>query len=170
MKKIIYISFISLGLIACQENTSNENKSEEAAVQETVAVNYEVFGEEISPEGVISYEDFKHEFESQDTVKVKLAGSIDKTCTVKGCWMKVNVAEGEEPMHITFKDYGFFVPKEGMENKATIFEGIAYVDTISVDMLRHYAEDEGLSIEEIAAIKEPEVVVTFEASGVLIAD
>jgi hypothetical protein len=167
MKKIIYISFLSIGLISCQGNMSNENVSEE--VIEEPAVSYAVFGEEITAEGIVSYEEFKSKLEASDTVKVKLAGNIDKTCTVKGCWMKVKVAENEEPMHITFKDYGFFVPKEGMENKATVFEGIAYMDTISVDMLRHYAEDEGLGLEEIEAIKEPEITVTFEASGVLIA-
>ena len=82
--------------------------------------------------------------------------------------MKVNVDGVEEPMHVTFKDYGFFVPKEGMEDKEAIFEGIAFVDTLSVDMLRHYAEDEGKSQEEIDAITEPELAYTFEAIGVII--
>ncbi len=166
MKKLIYIGILCVGLWSCQENS---NTNEEVQEPEVVAINYSTFGEEITAEGIVSYEEFKSKLESSDTVKVKLAGNIDKTCTVKGCWMKVNVTENEEPMHITFKDYGFFVPKEGMENKAAIFEGIAYMDTISVDMLRHYAEDEGLSLEEIEAIKEPEITVTFEASGVLIA-
>ena len=128
MKKIIYISFLSIGLIACQGNTANENASEEV-IEESI-VSYEVYGDEITAEGVVSYEAFLSQLESSDTVSVKLAGNIDKTCTVKGCWMKVNVNENEDPMHITFKDYGFFVPKEGMENKATVFEGIAYMDTI----------------------------------------
>jgi hypothetical protein len=137
-------------------------------------VNYSLlktdFGEKITEEGAISYEEFAILLEESDTVQAKLIGEIEKTCTVKGCWMKVNIAGEEDPMHITFKDYGFFVPKEGMENKAAIFEGIAFVDTISVEMLQHYAEDEGLSEEEIAAITEPEIVVTFEASGVLIGE
>lgn len=167
MKSLLSACLLSFTLIACQ---NSEAPQENIEVEEVIEnpVSYSFYGEEINADGVVSYEEFSSQLNKQDTVKVKLAGNIEKTCTVKGCWMKVNVEGQEEPMHITFKDYGFFVPKEGMEDKATIFEGIAYVDTISVDMLRHYAEDEGLSVDEIAAIKEPEVVVTFEAAGVLI--
>lgn len=166
MKTLLYTCFLSIGLLACQNNEPTEVK-EVIEVVET-PISYTIYGEEISSEGVVTYEEFTNKLKSQDTVQVKLAGTIDKTCTVKGCWMKVNVPGQDEAMHITFKDYGFFVPKEGMEDKEAIFEGVAYVDTLSVDLLRHYAEDEGLSVEEIAAINEPEVVVTFEALGVLI--
>ena len=154
--------------ISCQENTQKDDKANDESTQIEVAIDYSTYGEKINAEGVISYDEFAIQLQDKDTVQVKLAGNIEKTCMVKGCWMKVNVSGDEDPMHITFKDYGFFVPKEGMENKQAIFEGIAYVDTISVDMLRHYAEDEGLSADEIAAINEAEVAVTFEASGVLI--
>ncbi len=170
MKKFIYTLILPFGLFACQnaqENTSTEKQEVEELKE---AINYTVYGDEINAEGVVSYDEFASLLNEKDTVEVKLSGEIDKTCKVKGCWMKVSVEGEEVPMHITFKDYGFFVPKEGMEDKAAIFEGIAFVDTISVEMLRHYAEDEGLSEEEIAAITEPEVVVTFEASGVLIED
>lgn len=167
MKSIITVIALSIALSACQSNSNPENTIEEEIVIET-PVNYAFYGEEISSEGIMSFEEFETKLSEKDTVEVKLAGNIDKTCMVKGCWMKVDVEGVEEPLHVTFKDYGFFVPKEGMESKETIFQGIAYVDTISVDMLRHYAEDEGLSVDEIAAIKEPEVVVTFEAAGVLI--
>ena len=170
MKTLIYITFLSLGLYACQGDSQSETKDDEKTKTEEVVVNYNVYGEEITSDGIVSYDEFASLLTASDTVQVKLAGAIAKTCKVKGCWMKVNVDGVEEPMHITFKDYGFFVPKEGMEDKDAIFEGIAFVDTISVDMLRHYAEDEGLSEEEIAAIQEPEVVVTFEAAGVLIAE
>jgi len=169
MKKFIYTLIIPFGLFACQSSQEGETVTQE--VEEVIEnISYASYGEEISSDGIVSYEDFSSLLSENDTVAVKLSGEIDKTCKVKGCWMKVSVEGEEESMHITFKDYGFFVPKEGMEDKAAIFEGIAFVDTISVEMLRHYAEDEGLSEEEIAAITEPEVVVTFEAAGVLIED
>lgn len=167
MKTLITVLALSVALSACQSNQSEDTIEEEVVVVEE-PINYAFYGEEINSEGVMSYQEFETALNEKDTVAVKLSGVIDKTCTVKGCWMKVSVDGEEDPLHVTFKDYGFFVPKEGMENKEAIFEGIAYVDTISVDMLRHYAEDEGLSVDEIAAIKEPEVVVTFEAAGVLI--
>jgi len=69
---------------------------------------------------------------------------------------------------VRFKDYGFFVPKEGVEGLRTVVKGKAKMDTISVDMLRHYAEDAGDSEEEILNITEPKYVLEFIAEGVLI--
>ena len=47
-------------------------------------------------------------------------------------------------------------------------KGKAKMDTISVDMLRHYAEDAGDSEDEISRITEPKYVLEFIAEGVLI--
>jgi len=71
-------------------------------------------------------------------------------------------------MMVRFKDYGFFVPLEGMEGKTAVFEGFAFTDSISVEELRHYAEDAGEDSTAIAAITEAEVNLAFEASGVII--
>jgi hypothetical protein len=46
--------------------------------------------------------------------------------------------------------------------------GIAYREVVSVEMLRHYAEDAGKSKEEIMKITEPETKLSFEADGVII--
>lgn len=74
----------------------------------------------------------------------------------------------DQQMRVRFKDYGFFVPKEGAEGKTAVVEGFAFVDTLSVDHLRHLAEDAGQTAEEIAAINEPEISINFEAHGVVI--
>jgi hypothetical protein len=42
------------------------------------------------------------------------------------------------------------------------------MDTMSVEMLRHYAEDAGSSEQEILKITEPQYIVNFLANGVLI--
>jgi hypothetical protein len=47
-------------------------------------------------------------------------------------------------------------------------EGTAYKELISVETLRHYAEDEGKTKKEIAAITEPVTEYSFEAVGVII--
>ena len=49
-----------------------------------------------------------------------------------------------------------------------IVEGIAYREITTVDELKHYAEDEGLSAEEIAKITEPAEELKFMADGVII--
>lgn len=93
-------------------------------------------------------------------------GTILECCRKKGCWMTIDLGDGKE-MRVSFKDYGFFVPLHA-DGRAVTMKGIAYLDTIDVDMLRHFAEDAGKSKEEIEAITQPEYELGFEATGVLI--
>ena len=69
---------------------------------------------------------------------------------------------------VRFKDYSFFVPKEGVEGRNAIIQGEAYYDTLTVELLQHYAQDAGKSEDEILAITDPEYNFLFEASGVII--
>src|SRR5690606_35485084 len=87
---------------------------------------------------------------------------------VKGCWVTMQTGEGES-MRVTFKDYAIFLPKD-VGGKTAVLEGYAFVDTTSVEMLRHYAEDAGETEEAIAAITEPEVDIRFLADAVIIRD
>ena len=75
----------------------------------------------------------------------------------------------EEEMMVRFTDYGFFMPMNAAGNQAVI-EGIAFIDTVTVEMLRHYAEDGGGPEEVINAITEPEVKIAFMADGVIISE
>ena len=128
---------------------------------------YQYFGMEIEDQVTHSYADVFELAQSGVVENVILDGIITQTCAKKGCWMDVKMAEGDTIM-VRFKDYGFFVPKEGAEDMRTVMYGTAQLDTISVDLLRHYAEDAGKSLEEINKITEPEVSMTFLADGVLI--
>ncbi len=135
------------------------------------------FGATITPDGAITPAELMAQMEEQETMNTKLQATINECCKKKGCWMDVDMGNGMA-MKVTFKDYGFFVPKNADGNLA-IMEGVAYWDTISVDMLRHYEED-GLatdldSLAREAAIKEiheritePELQLAFEATGVMI--
>ena len=49
-----------------------------------------------------------------------------------------------------------------------IMNGKAFMDSVSVNQLRHYAKDGGKTEQEIAKITTPEVKYGFEANGVLI--
>ena len=80
--------------------------------------------------------------------------------------MKMPLTASQE-MTVKFKDYGFFVPKNA-SGKAAVIDGWAYKELVSVDELKHFAEDAGQSQEEIAKITKPEERVTFMADGVLI--
>ncbi|GAB3968584.1 hypothetical protein GCM10028806_12920 [Spirosoma terrae] len=96
----------------------------------------------------------------------KVEGTVESVCKVKGCWMKVKTTDGQT-MRVTFKDYGFFVPKD-IVGKTVVFEGIAESTLTPVADLKHFAQDAGKSKEEIEKITEPEKAVTFVADGVIV--
>jgi hypothetical protein len=101
-----------------------------------------------------------------DQNKIKVMAEVESVCQVKGCWMKVKLENGES-MRVTFKDYGFFVPKN-LAGQKVIFEGKPEIKTTSVEELRHYAKDAGKNEAEINAISKPKTELTFVADGVLV--
>ena len=82
--------------------------------------------------------------------------------------MTLKMPDGE-PIRITFKDYAFFMPKD-IAGKTVVLVGIAKKQTISVETLRHYAEDAHQSADEVAKITDPKKEIAFEAKGVVILD
>lgn len=127
------------------------------------------YGAAITPDGAISTADFLKLMGDKESMDTKIACEIITSCTMKGCWMDVKMPDGS-PMKVRFVDYGFFVPKQGLEGKQAILQGTASRETFDVATLRHYAEDAGKSKEEIEKITEPKHVLTFLAEGVLIAE
>ena len=124
------------------------------------------YGKEFNLLDIKDYKSNKHKFVADKENLIKIEGQILSSCSKKGCWMKIK--SDEDTILVRFKDYGFFVPKEGIAGGKTIINGKLSVDTLSVALQRHYAEDAGKSLEEINRITEPEVSITFLADGVLI--
>ena len=124
------------------------------------------YGNKITSDSLTEYPDLVEQVELSGQVSTKIEGTIIETCAKKGCWMKVKA--DDDTLIVRFKDYGFFVPKEGADGKKVIINGEAFYDTLSVDLLRHYAEDAGESKEESLRITEPEFVLSFTADGVII--
>ena len=127
---------------------------------------YDSFGDKIQPSGAIPTAELAKKATEKGTIEAKVTGVVESVCQVKGCWMKVKMDNGQT-MRVTFKDYGFFVPKD-IAGKTIVFEGNAKTKTTSVDELRHYAEDAGKSKDEIAKITEAKTELAFEANGVLV--
>jgi len=127
--------------------------------------NYKSYGELFESSETINYNLEKDNFLNSSS-NLKIEGEILSSCPMKGCWMKISVEN--DTVLVRFKDYGFFVPKNGIEGKRTIINGNISVDTLSVAQLQHYAEDAGKSKEEIDLITEPKITISFLADGVLI--
>lgn len=103
-----------------------------------------------------------------ESVNTQIKGTITDVCQVKGCWMKVNLAD-EKEVFVKFKDYGFFVPTDSA-GKEVAMNGQAFVEEISVEDQRHYAMDKGATEEAIAKITQPKKTLRFEADGVRISN
>ena len=127
------------------------------------------FGEQINDEGAISYSELVAKMDQSEEVEAVVIGKVGSVCQAKGCWMNIVDSDGgtSEEMFVKFKDYGFFMPLD-IAGKEVIMRGKAYKEETSVDELRHYAEDEGKSAEEVAAITEPIVELKFMADGVIL--
>ncbi len=136
------------------------------AVNLSFGQKYDSFGEKIKPNGAISTTELALKTSNKEKVDAKVTGIVESVCQAKGCWMKVKMDNGQT-MRVTFKDYGFFVPKD-IAGKTIVFEGNAKTTTTSVEELRHYAQDAGKSKEEISKITDAKTELTFEANGVLI--
>ena len=96
----------------------------------------------------------------------KITGKVTEVCQEKGCWMKIEKADGEKLM-VKFKDYAYFMPKN-IEGKEVVLEGETIVKEVSVKQLQHYAKDAGKSEEEIKKITSPKKETQFIAKGVLV--
>lgn len=162
--RILLITLLMSGLFfACQETASEETTTDETATATEVAET--TFGDEFEVATPVASTDLVSQMAEGPLEGVQVTGEILAACKKKGCWMTMPLADGEE-MRVTFKDYGFFVPLDCAGKTATI-QGRAYYDTTSVEDLRHYAVDGGMTEEEAAEqYTEPEIAISFEATGV----
>ena len=124
------------------------------------------YGETITKKKAVAASAIPGKLQSAESLDLKAKGTILEVCQNKGCWMTLDMGGGQT-LRVTFKDYGFFVPKDAAGKTAWI-EGTAKKDNLSVAQLRHAAEDAGKSEAEISAINEPKEGITFVAKGVII--
>ncbi len=161
MKECMYLVCFLLFTTACKQ---------QAPVAKVNDENLSYFGDKISSEGAITYEDLQLKLKAEERLdNVKVKAKVTGVCQAKGCWMNLTsiVLASEEQIFVKFKDYGFFMPKD-IAGREVIVEGKAYKEVTSVDELRHYAEDEGLEEEQILAITEPKEELKFMAHGVIL--
>ena len=128
----------------------------------------QIFGDQnITEEGKISGLELLNTLSLNDSAQVKVEAKINSICQKKGCWMYVDLGDTTE-MLVRFKDYEFFVPMDATD-KIAMIEGMAKVDTLSVEWQKHLKEDANASQEEIDAISEPKIMYSIaEATGVII--
>ncbi len=155
MKKLLVVSLTAIVLFSCGDDKPK---------------NSIVLGKSYGPVNVDTVDamNVKEMLEAFDTKKGEqtftFLAPIEEVCSKAGCWINVDKGNGETFM-VRFKDHFTIPPKTKIGTQAYL-HGIAYMDTISVDLLRHFAEDAGKSKEEIEKITKPEFKLNFEADGI----
>ncbi len=137
--------------------------------EKTAKTTMSTFGQQIDQNNVISSQEMSKKYAQlavSDTISSKFSGTVTEVCQSKGCWMKVQLENGNETM-VRFKNYGFFMPKD-IQGKEVIVKGSAFVEEMSVADQQHYAKDAGKSENELRQIKTPKRSFGFTADGVLL--
>jgi len=171
MKNFLILFALLLTIVACKNETKQDDTVNDEVVTETVEVKYKSFGKEIVADDAIASKSMLSHYvdmKAGDSIPTKVTLKVKEVCQAKGCWMTADLGEGNEVM-VKFKDYGFFMPKNIAEHEV-IVNGLAFVEEVSVDEQRHYAEDKGATKEEIEVITEPKRTFSFLADGVLLVE
>lgn len=165
MKGFNILLVVLVAFCSCKQKVKSDTDANEMQKNPT----YVSFGEELSASGVEKPEKVLAsymELGESDTLKTKFSAKVKDVCQMKGCWMKLELGDGVETM-VKFKDYGFFVPTD-IVGKEVVVNGNAFLEVLSVEDQKHYAEDADKTDEEIAAITEEVRNYGFEADGVLL--
>lgn len=160
IKSITSMAFGAMLLVSCGGNESNSDKTENP-----IKLGKSYGPEKVDTSKAITVGEMLEDFETAGGEKeYTLIGDISEVCSKAGCWINVDKGNGETFM-VRFKDHFVIPPKTEVGTKAYI-RGVAYMDTVSVELLQHFAEDAGKSQEEIDKITEPKFELGFEADGI----
>ena len=117
----------------------------------------ETYGEAMPPEMAKPLGEVISSLEAGDTVTGKFTGTISQVCQKKGCFMVL--ADGAQIARVTFKDYGFFVPKDAARLHSVVY-GALTTTVRSAAEANHFAEDAGLSARVSSPVKEYAIVAS----------
>jgi len=162
---ILLVFFFGISIISAQ---NSQSETQQEAVMPTTLSS---FGMQIDENSVLSAAKMSEKYADMkvsDTIQTKFVATVTEVCQSKGCWMRLELEDGQETM-VRFKDYGFFMPKD-IEGKEVIVNGLAFVEEMSIEDQKHYAKDAGKSASDIAKIEATKKTLGFEADGVLLKD
>jgi hypothetical protein len=159
-----YLSFLFLFLLAAACQQAPQHATHQKSEKDLASTGN--FGVEFATDQAIPVAQVTGIFSSRDTAEAILSGKISSSCKHSGCWMDLDMGNGEE-LHVTFRDEAFTIPLDAA-GKSAVARGIVVRELIPVETLQNYAREDGKSEEEVAAITEAVYIYELIADGVLI--
>ena len=151
INKTISIVLISTFAITTFADPQAEKKDE---VKEAVTAKDIVrsFGAPFTIKDATSFDKIAQNAEKFANQTVLIEATVSGVCKVKGCWMTIKGSDSQSSARVTFKDYGFFVPKDCAGQKVEV-EGKVQVKQMSMDERKHLAEDGKVPVSQVPAIE-----------------
>lgn len=168
MKRILLlIPFLALAACADAPEAPSEASPETTATASSTGEMLLV-GEALPAGDALTAEALVAQAEALNGETVLVEGEIEKVCQMAGCWLTFITDDNESIRVAVPRDeddnYVFTFPTD-VAGQMVRVGGTFTVEEESVEVLRHYAEDEGASEEEVAAITEPRLTLALVASG-----
>ncbi|MBK7560935.1 MAG: DUF4920 domain-containing protein [Chitinophagaceae bacterium] len=114
----------------------------------------EWYGEKVITEGAVNINDVVAKInDGAEFPDAKIKAKIVEVCPNKGCWLKLELNNGETAT-VKMKDYGFFLPLAA-KGKTVVIDGEVKMKTTSVAELRHYAEDAKNQKKKLRLLRNP---------------
>lgn len=169
-------------LVGCtDESTLDDAELAEDTLGEEVETVVELDGEtyvsygdplRVDDDGIVALDPavLTEDLGTYENTVVRVQGTVAKVCQMKGCWLTFETT-ASAPVRVQVPrdsaGYVFTFPTD-LGAADVIVEGTVTSDSTDVETLRHFAEDEGRSQEEIDAITEPERTIILTARGALV--
>lgn len=160
MKCNRFICIVAMGLMTTGCQSSNNTKG------------FKTYGGSAETKKVLTLSDVVARADALKEQRICVKGDISEVCKNRGCWMTVTDGRHTARVRFTKSDAcseGFYVPRNAAGHKV-LMNGTVEVMTLSQADARHYAEDNGKSVEEIEKIQGPQTEITFFADAVMISD
>ncbi len=155
MKKLLLTGCSSLLLMACSQMNSKDK----------IELGKNYGPEKVDTTASLTVTEMVSKFEKNPIeTSFTIKTPIVEICQTAGCWVSIDKGNGET-IRVRFKDH-FTIPTKTKIGTETYIHGIAYMDTVPVELLQHFAEDAGKSEVEIKKITQPKFELCFEADGI----
>ena len=100
MKKIFCITVLGIALLAFDQS-------------KPVLAQAAYYGDKITAKKAMDVSELKEAMGDQEELTTKVKATLIESCPKKGCWMQLDMGNGET-MRVSFKDYGFFVDRKSV--------------------------------------------------------